>query len=253
MKKSMLTTIAVVFAFAGVAHAGEDTSKSTAKIKAAIEDPSRPETHSERDAGRNPLAVLTFAGIKPGNKVADLAAGQGYYTALLSRVVGDDGSVHAVDPVRVFEAFPNARTTFPAYIESDPRSNVSYTVQKFDELSFPEQLDVVVMGLYYHDTLWTGVDRAVMNKAIYDALKPGGVYLVFDHFALAGADESVTQELHRMVPGVVQPEVEAAGFVFAGESDALANPEDTKDTSVFAEDVRGKTDRFIYLFKKPKR
>lgn len=253
MKKLMFAAMAAALVSSGFANAGKGASTQAAEIKAAIEDPSRPEGHSERDAARNPLTILEFAGVKPGDKVADLAAGQGYYTALLSRVVGDKGAVYAVDPVRIFEAFPNARNTFPAYMESDPQANVSYTVQKFDELAFPERLDAVVMGLYYHDTLWTDVDRAAMNKAIYDALKPGGVYLVFDHLALADADESVTQELHRMIPGVTRPEVEAAGFVFAGESDALANPEDTKDTSVFAEEVRGKTDRFIYLFKKPKR
>lgn len=234
---------------AGGASAGDDKA---AAIKAAITDPSRPDAHQKRDASRKPAKVLKLAGIKPGDKVADLAAGQGYYTAILSRLVGDDGAVHAVDPVRIFEAFPNAKDTFPKYQENDPRSNVSYSVQKFDELTFPETLDAVVMGLYYHDTIWTGVDRAAMNKAIFDALKPGGAYLVFDHLADDGAEDSVTQDLHRMVPGVVKPEVKAAGFIFAGETDALANPEDAKDISVFAEGVRGKTDRFVYLFKKPK-
>ena len=245
MKKSIVTLCSFLSVLAAV-QAGEGGA-----VKAAVEDASRLETHRARDAGRKPQAVLGLAGVKAGDKVADLAAGSGYYTALLSRVVGEGGAVHAVDPVRIFEAFPNARKTFPAYLESDPRSNVSYTVQKFDELSIPEPLDAVVMGLYYHDTLWTGVDRAAMNKAVYDALAPGGVYVVFDHFALEGADERVTQELHRMPPGIVKPEVEAAGFAFAGESDALSSAEDDKAKSVFAEELRGKTDRFVYLFRKP--
>ncbi|MEO1243392.1 MAG: methyltransferase domain-containing protein [Pseudomonadota bacterium] len=230
---------------ADIAIAGEDT------VLAAIGDPTRLDEHTARDDNRKPEAVLRFAGVKAGDSVADLAAGSGYYTALLSRVVGEDGEVYAVDPVRIFESFPNARDTFPNYAKNDPRNNVSYSVQKFDQLTFAAPLDAVVMGLYYHDTVWTGVDRAAMNKAIFDALKPGGLYLVFDHLAPEGAGDSVTEEHHRMVPGLVKPELEAAGFEFTGESDALAHPDDPRDISVFDETIRGRTDRFVFLFRKP--
>ncbi len=222
-----------------------------AGIAEAVGDATRLDDHKARDEARKPQTILTFAGIEDGDKVADLAAGSGYYTALLSRLVGDAGKVYAVDPTRIFDAFPNAAKTFPSYIEKDPRSNVDYSVQKFDELGFGEPLDAVVMGLYYHDTVWTEVDRSAMNKAIFDALKPGGVYLVIDHNAAADADDAVTQELHRMVPGVVKPEVLAAGFELAGESDALKNADDPLNDSVFGDERRGKTDRFVYLFRKP--
>ncbi len=241
MKKLVLAAAFAAFsinpAFAGVADAVGDTTR--------LED------HKVRDGDRKPEAILTLAGVKKGGKVADLAAGSGYYTALLSRIVGEAGKVYAVDPTRIFEAFPNASKTFPAYLEKDPRDNIEYSVQKFDELSFGEPLDAIVMGLYYHDTVWTGADRTAMNKAIFDALKPGGVYLVIDHNAAADADEAVTKDLHRMTPGVVKPEVLAAGFSLAAQSDALANPEDQLTESVFADGVRGKTDRFVYLFRKP--
>ncbi|MEM9496051.1 MAG: methyltransferase domain-containing protein [Pseudomonadota bacterium] len=249
MKKLLSAFCGGVFLVAGAAYAGERGAERT--VAAAIADKTRLKEHVARDEGRKPLEVLSFAGVKAGNKVADLAAGAGYYTALLSRIVGDAGKIYAVDPVRIFEAFPNARETFPGYLKEDPRGNVDYSVQKFDALKFDAPLDLVVMGLYYHDTVWTRADRAAMNKAIFDALKPGGTYLVIDHLAVAGADEAVTRELHRMVPGVVKPEVLAAGFEFAGETDVLANPDDPRDASVFDEALRGKTDRFVYLFRKP--
>lgn len=242
--KRVLTAALGVLAFSA-ATANEDA------ISNAIADPTRLEDHRARDEGRNPASVLQFAGVKSGDAVADLAAGSGYYTALLSRVVGEEGEVYAIDPERIFESFPEARATFPKFAQDDPRNNVSYSVQKFDQLTFAAPLDAVVMGLYYHDTIWTGVDRAEMNKAIFNALKPGGVYLVFDHLAPEGAPDSVTQEHHRMVPGVVKPELEAASFEFIGESDALAHPDDPRNISVFDETIRGKTDRFIYLFRKP--
>ncbi len=242
--KRVLTAAFGLMAFSA-ATASEDA------ISNAIADPTRLEDHRARDEGRNPAAVLQFAGVKPGDAVADLAAGSGYYTALLSRIVGEEGAVYAIDPERIFESFPEARATFPKFAQDDPRNNISYSVQKFDALTFAAPLDAVVMGLYYHDTIWTGVNRIQMNKAIFDALKPGGVYLVFDHLAPEGAPESVTREHHRMVTGVVKPELEAAGFEFVSESDALAHPDDPRDISVFDETIRGKTDRFIYLFRKP--
>ncbi len=236
---------------AGLACAALSLGAANAGVAEAVSDESRLDEHTVRDAARKPEAVLSFAGIKSGDKVADLAAGSGYYTALLSRVVGEDGKVYAVDPTRIFDAFPNAAKTFPKYIENDPRENVEYSVQKFDELAFDESLDAVVMGLYYHDTVWTEVDRAAMNKAIYDSLKSGGVYLITDHNAASDADESVTKELHRMYPGAVKPEVLAAGFEFADKLDVLANADDPLTDSVFTDERRGKTDRFVYLFRKP--
>lgn len=243
--KKLLIAITLMGLASTPSHAGNAT------IKDAIADPTRLEDHRARDEGRKPKAVLSLAAVKKGDKIADLAAGSGYYTALLSRVVGEDGRVYAVDPVRIFEAFPNAAKTFPAYQEKDPRENIEYSVQKFDELTFGEPLDGVVMGLYYHDTLWTGVDRAAMNSAIFDAVKSGGFYLVFDHNAAEGASEAVTQELHRMPAGIVMPEILDAGFEFAGTSDALVNAGDEFEKSVFDAALRGKTDRFVYLFRKP--
>lgn len=257
MQKFVLAAIssAAMLAFAVGVQANPKAETVAAKapetIAAAVADTTRPADARARDADRKPAAVLKFSGVKAGDTVVELVPGGGYYTALLSRVVGPQGKIYAVDPERIFEKFPNARNGFTKYIESDPRENVDYTAQNLDALTVPEKADQVWMVLYYHDTVWTGEDRAKMNKAIYDELKPGGVYFIVDHIALAGAGDEVTSDLHRIDPAVVKSEVEAAGFKLAGESDVLSHPEDTHDTSVFAEGVRGKTDRFVWKYVKP--
>jgi predicted methyltransferase len=218
-----------------------------------LADPLRSDEHRARDSGRLPLEVLNFA-FGPdmqGMRVADLVPGDGYYSAILSRLVGDTGAVYAVNPIRIFQAFPQARAGFPKYLSQDPRDNIRYSVQKLDELIFAEPLDAALMVLYYHDTYWTKVDRAAMNQRIFNALKPGGLYLIVDHHAPEGAPDEVTQSLHRMDAAHVKPEVAAAGFEFVRASDLLANAADPRTESVFKPELRGHTDRFIYLFRKP--
>lgn len=220
------------------------------QIAAAVADTSRLEEHQSRDLSRKPAEVLALANIAKRDKVAEIAAGSGYYTALLSRVVGQQGKVYAIDPELIFTAFPDARNTFPKYLQQDPRKNVEYSVQRLDQLKVDEPVDSVLMILYYHDTLWTDENREKMNQAIFDSLKPGGRFIVVDHHALENADPSVGQSLHRMDANIVLAEVPAAGFRLVLDSDLLSNPDDPRTESVFG-DWRGKTDRFIYIFEKP--
>jgi len=220
-------------------------------IDDAVADTSRLEEHRVRDAGRKPAEVLKLIDLAPGDAVAELAAGSGYYAAILSRVVGDRGKVYAVDPTPIFEAFPDARKTWPRFQSLDPRDNIVYSVQNMDSLRIPEPLDSALMILYYHDTIWTGEDREAMNRAIFDALKPGGQFLLVDHHGKSGAPDSITHELHRMDAAIVIPEVTAAGFVLEKNSALLSNPDDPRTSSVFDEAWRGKTDRFVYVFRKP--
>ena len=107
------------------------------------------------------------------------------------------------------------------------------------------------MVLFYHDTAWDGTDRAAMNRAIFDALRPGGVYLVVDHNAPEGSGLAAVNDTHRIEASVVRAEIESAGFIFDGQSDVLANAEDPRDISVFDDSIRRMTDRFVYRFRKP--
>lgn len=220
---------------------------------AAVQDQTRLQEHRDRDKGRKPAEILHFAfpeGIA-GKIIADLVPAGGYYTAILSRAVGGQGKVIAIDPIRIFEYVPSAKTAYSDYASKEPLTNVVYSAQKLDELKIDVELDGATMVLYYHDTFWTGVDRAAMNKKIFAALKPGAHFLIVDHHAPSGSDLKVTQTIHRMDPALVKPELLRAGFEFVGSSDVLENNIDTQTEHVFKEGLRGNTSRFAYLFRKP--
>ena len=216
-------------------------------------DAERSKEHRARDSGRKPKEVLelAFGSELKGKKIADIVPGGGYYTAILSRLVGDAGRIHAINPTRIFQAFPDAAANFPKYLAEDPRLNIHYSVQKLDEIIFPEELDGALMALYYHDTLWTGVDRARMNQLIYHALAPGAHFLIIDHHAADEAPENVPQSLHRMRATIAKQELLAAGFEMLIESDLLENSHDPLNQSVFEPTLRGKTHRFVFVMRKP--
>ncbi len=226
-------------------------------ISAAVSDPARPATDTVRDPDRKPAETLTFVGIKPGDKVADYAAGAGYFTRLFSHVVGPQGHVYAVVPSALF-MYPNivkGIAEIQALAAKNP--NVSVTAASaLEGARFPEKLDVFWISQNYHDLkdpFMGPVDMAVFNKAAYDALKPGGIYVVLDHSAVIGAPADVTDTLHRIEKSVVLREVLAVGFKLDGESALLANPADPRTVGVFDKSIRGHTDQFILKFRKPVR
>jgi predicted methyltransferase len=226
-----------------------------AAIAAAVADAGRPAADRERDASRKPAEVLAFAGVKPGDRVGDYAAGNGYFTRLFAAAVGPSGHVYATVPASLFQ-YPNIVKGI-AEIEAYAKdySNVSVTAASaLDSARYPEKLDLVWISQNYHDLkdpFMGPVDMAKFNKAVFDALKPGGVYIVLDHVAAKGSPADVTDTLHRIEPSTVRREVEAAGFKFAGESTVLANPADPHTKGVFDASIRGHTDQFIYKFRKP--
>ena len=232
-------------------NAVADTQSRWDTIMEAVQDESRPEEERALDANRHPAEVLDFAGIERGWAVADIVPGSGYYSRVLSTAVGDMGQVYSFNPSWVAERFSEGNEAMATMAEQ--RANLTHQVGQLETFGsdIDTPLDAVFMVLFYHDTGYDGTDRAAMNQAIYDALAPGGVYLVIDHHAVAGSGLDAVETLHRIDAGVVVDEVLAAGFEFAGESDMMANPEDPRDVSVFSPDIRRQTDRFVYAFRKP--
>jgi predicted methyltransferase len=256
MKKLTILCLIWGLATAGPAasHAGEVRTVSK-EVTAAVGDPSRPSTDTQRDANRKPLETLAFLGVKPGDKVADYAAGSGYFTRLFSTVVQPAGHVYAAVPAPLFQ-YPNiVKGTGEILLFAATHPNVTVTFGAVhDTVRFPEALDLFWISQNYHDlhdSFMGPVDMAAFNKAVYDALKPGGLYVVLDHSAAPGAPADVTDTLHRIDPSVVRREVEAAGFVLQDQSAILANPADPRTLGVFDKSIRGHTDQFIFKFRKP--
>jgi predicted methyltransferase len=224
-------------------------------IAAAIADASRPDADKQRDSNRKPAETLAFAGVKPGDAVAELLPGGGYFTRIFSKVVGPAGHVYALVPA----PSPNAPVDAPDFsarvkaIAADPNySNVSVVVEPFSQLKAPVPVDLVWTSQNYHDLHnFPGLDVGIFNQLVFDALKPGGIYLILDHAAQPGTGARDTATLHRIDVETVKKEVLAAGFVLVGSSELLRQSGDSRTVKVFDPSIRGKTDQFILKFRKP--
>jgi predicted methyltransferase len=241
---------ALALSRAGAASGASDS------IEAAVSDAARPATDTARDNDRKPAEMMQFAGLKAGDKVADYAAGSGYFTRLFAHIVGPTGHVYAVVPSALF-VYPNiVKGIAELQTYAAAHANVSVTLAAaLDGMKFPEKLDLFWIAQNYHDLkdpFMGPVDMAVFNRAVFQALKSGGTYIVLDHSAVKGAPADVTDTLHRIEESVVLREVEAAGFKLDAESTALANPADPRTAGVFDKSIRGHTDQFILKFRKPK-
>ena len=249
MRKLML--LAAAAAALGLASAAG--AAPSAAVGAAVADAGRPQADRDRDANRKPAEVLAFAGVKPGMKVGEFIPGGGYYTRLISKVVGPSGKVYALWP----EGMAKAR---PQMLDGSKAIGPNVQVVTFGSgaLDVPEKLDLVWTSENYHDFHNSGPgggpppDINAFNKMVFNALKPGGVYLIEDHAAAAGAGADATSKLHRIDPAQVKSEVEAAGFKLQAESDVLKVPADAHDKPVFDPSVRGHTDKLLMRFVKPK-
>lgn len=222
-------------------------------IGRAIADPARPAADRERDTARKPAEMLTFAKVRPGEKVVDLMPGAGYFTRLFSVAVGPKGKVFAFIPTEV-EKFEKGPMPANASSPDAKHPNVVFLVAPIADFATPEKVDMIWTSQNYHDLhdpFMGPVDMKTFDKAVYDALKPGGLFVVEDHAALPGSGVSATNTLHRIDPAVVKQEVTSVGFVFDGESKVLRNPADPHTVKVFDPSIRGHTDQFVYRFRKP--
>jgi predicted methyltransferase len=216
---------------------------------AIVQAQDRTEADRATDQRLQPEKLLAFYGVRAGMHVLDMGASAGYNAELLARAVGDDGIVYAQNSPDMLENVVKGRLA--ERMKRGTMGNVVPLARPFDDPvpADMHNLDLVTFNFVYHDTVHLGVDRAKMNRAIFNALKSGGVYIVADHSAKAGAGTDVTKTLHRIEESVIRREVEAAGFRYAGSADFLRNADDPRDAMVFKNPVRN--DEFVLKFVKP--
>jgi predicted methyltransferase len=201
----------------------------------------RPPAERAIDAVRKPDEVMAFYGVKAGQKVADIFASRGYYTVILSQLVGPGGVVYSANPA--------PRQELHDRVKQPSLANVRIIDGPFDRIALPQDgsLDFVLLHLDYHEI--AAAVRGAMNKRIFAALKPGGSYGVVDHSAKEGEGDSVAKTLHRMDKVLVIKEASSVGFRLAEDGKMLSRPDDTRDFSVVK--IRDKSDRFVLKFVKP--
>ena len=251
VKRSAVALMAaVIIVAAGCATAFQAPPIS---IQQAVADPRRPAGDVALDATRHGADVLALGDIQPGWKVADLMQGAGYYTRLFVAKVGATGKVYAWSPEEFIEAKPALYGDSLDILARDYPDNLVPMRSRFDDLAFPEELDLVFTSQNYHDLHLNKLPSdlaARMNTKVFSMLKPGGVYLVVDHVANRDTVDA-PNKVHRIDPAVLRNEIEAAGFKFDGENSGLRNSSDDHTLSVMNPAVRGHTDQIIYQFRKP--
>jgi len=216
-------------------------------VAKAVADPGRAED-AKNDGRRKAAEIVAFSTAKPGDKVLELIPGGGYFTRVFSKVVGPQGRVYAVWPTEYDEKPDKVKAIANGY------GNVDVLMQPAAKLTAPQPVDVVFTSQNYHDypdKFMGPTDLAVLNAAVFAALKPGGVYVIVDHSAEPGSGLRDTDTLHRIDEATVKQQVLAAGFEYVGESDVLRNRADDRKTNVFNPAIRGRTDQFAYKFRKP--
>jgi predicted methyltransferase len=276
MRRRSLLLAAFAALSVGALSAPAVAQNVPAYITAAVNDAGRPAADKMRDADRKPAESVAFSGVKAGDKVVDFIAGGGYFTRILSKVVGPQGHVYATAPAMPMGGgMPMGNTPMAggmptgkampmkgmpmggmgadglkAIAADSAYPNVTELVQGTSRLMVPEPVDVVWTSQNYHDLHNPGPfhadDIAAFNKSVFDALKPGGVFLVIDYVAAPGTGFTQSPTLHRADPEAAKAEIIKAGFVFEGESKVLARPGDSHTTR-----AREQDDQFIFRFRKP--
>jgi predicted methyltransferase len=224
-------------------------------IANAVDDADRPQADRQLDASRKPLALLAFTGLADGARVVDLMPGNGYFTRLFSKAVGAGGKVFALQPLEMDKAAPDGLRNLHSLAALPAYGNVTVLTTPVSALAVPDKVDMVWTSMNYHDlhVPFMGMpDIASLNRAIFAMLKPGGLYVVMDHAAAPGTGFSQSDALHRIDPATVREEIVAAGFEFVEQTDALRNTADTHAIAAFDPSMRGKTDRFVYKFRRPR-
>ena len=253
MHKLPFTVFAIALAAAPLASA----SAVPANVAAAAALPSRSADNVKLDEGRKPAELLAFLGLEQGMSVIDMFGANRYWAEITSVAVGPIGKVHVWQPTQFYD--DKTKATFTEFAAKAP--NVSIVSTPFEAPQLPaNSADFMLINLDYHDVYWENAQYGVKRmepepllQAIYAAMKPGGVVGVVDHAAVAGGDtRQVVEKLHRIDAEVVKADFKRAGFVLEAESDLYRNAADDRSLLVFDPKIRGKTDRFVLKFRKPR-
>jgi predicted methyltransferase len=249
MRRPGLILTALV-AFAAPASAQE----AGPHILAALASADRPAADRDRDALRKPAEVLAFAGVREGWRLGEYMPGAGYFTRVLARAVGPEGHVLAYQPAEIVRMRPAFLTEIQAVAAEPGMANVSVVSAPTRDFAAPGPLDMVFTVQNYHDLYGPFAAEgtgAAFDRAVFAALRPGGVYLVIDHDAPAGTGLSGAGQQHRIERQAAIEAITAAGFILEAGSDLLANADDPLTASVFDPSIRGRTSQFMLRFRKP--
>jgi predicted methyltransferase len=235
--------------FAAIVASGIGATPARAQdYDAIVAAPDRSDADRQTDKRRYPAKMLAFTGVKPGMKVLDLVSAGGYSAELLARSVGPSGTLYAQDSQ---ESVDRTKERFDTRLKSPAVKSLVRVARNYDDPIPPDvrDLDLVTIFFSYHDLTFMPVDRAAMNKKVFEALKPGGFFVVADHSAKPGDGTTVGKTVHRIEESALRKEVEAAGFKLVAEADFLRHPEDMRDVTVTKAPTP--VDEFVLKFQKP--
>jgi predicted methyltransferase len=254
MRSTVFLLAAIVL---GISPAIATAAPADVAAAAAAAAPGRTPDNVKLDVGRKPVEVLTFFGLKKGSHVIDMFGANQYWAEIMAPAVGPKGRVTVWQPTQFLK--DDRRKAFAEFAKR--QKNVSLISSPFEAPALPRNAyDFMIMNLDYHDVYWEDAERKIVRmdpdawlKTLYAAMKPGATVGIIDHVALPNGDTRATvQKLHRIDPEVVKADFQKAGFELVGVRNFLRNPADDHSLLVFDEKIRGKTDRFVYRFRKPR-
>lgn len=216
-------------------------------ISAAVADPSRTEADRALDPHRKPEKLFAFFAIEPGQHIGELMCASGFNVGVLSPIVGSEGKIYGQNSPLYLERFGDR---LAERIAASDLTNVEQIIADMEHPGFTGPLDIVLSSMVYHDSVWMGMDRAAMNRAVRDSLKPGGFFCLVDHEAADYKGPEQVEKTHRIAKQFVIDEVTAAGFALVAEADIYRNPGDALDMMVFNKKIRHQTQRFVLKFRK---
>ena len=237
---------------------GATPASAQSTVAAAVANTSaRSADNVKLDESRKPAEVLKFLGLKPGMRVSDPFGGNLYWAEITAPIVGPKGRVSIWQPTQFYRQ--KGYDNFTAFKAKQP--NVWMRVSPFETPDFPANAyDFMLINLDYHDVYWESAKNGITRmdpdqwlKSVFAAMKPGAVVGIIDHVGNPGDTRATVEKFHRIDPGVVKADFKRAGFKLEAESDMLRNPADDHSLNVFDPKIRGKTDRFVFKFRKPKK